>query len=179
MPRTRTSLIAVIAFAALIVACSDDPEPAATATPTAAAAASTATSTATTAGAGAAGGAGVGAALAGGRFCGDWATLASQSARLTTPSTSPADIKQSVDTTTTYLKTLGDTAPSEIKADFQVFAKFWSEFATVLAKANYDMMKVATDPEAQKAMQAMAAPELQQAGTNITTWVQKNCTAGR
>lgn len=44
---------------------------------------------------------------------------------------------------------------------------------------NYDMSKMATDPEMQKAMQAMSDPKLQQASTNIAMWVQKNCVAGR
>ena len=77
------------------------------------------------------------------------------------------------------MKALADQAPAEIKGDFQVYAKFWSDYVAVMTKANYDFSKMGTDPELQKAMQAMSDPKLQQATVNIQTWMQKNCVAGR
>jgi hypothetical protein len=178
MTRNRGFLIASMALALFITACSGEEEPSPSASATAAgnATATAAATMAAPAGATAAGGAG-GAALAG--FCGDWGALAAQSAKLTAPSSSPTSMRESVDATNTYLKAISDKAPADVKADFEVFAKFWTDFSTILAKSNYDMTKAATDPDLQKAMQAMGDPKLQQAGVNITNWIQKNCTAGR
>ena len=127
---------------------------------------------------GATGAAGV--PVTGVKFCGDWAGLAAQTAKVQgQPTGSAAEIKTSFEATNAYMKALADQAPADIKGDFQVYAKFWSDYVSVMAKANYDFSKMATDPELQKAMQAMSDPKLQQATVNIQNWMQKNCVAGR
>ena len=110
------------------------------------------------------------------RFCGDWTGMAAQTAKFSGQPSGPAtDLKTSLEATTALMKASADQAPAEIKADFQVYAKFWSDYAAVMAKANYDFSKIATDTEMQKMMQSMSDPKLQQAGLNIQAWVQKNC----
>ena len=77
------------------------------------------------------------------------------------------------------LGTMADKAPTELKGDFQLFAKAWSDVTVIMAKSNYDMMKATSDPDFQKVMQAISDPKLQKASENITLYVSKNCTAGR
>jgi hypothetical protein len=174
MSRNVGSMITMIALTLLVVACGGDKKTAATAAPPSPNTASS-PAAATTAATVAAGG----NAVVSNAFCGDWGAVAAQSAKLTAPTGQAASMKDSFDATNAYLKALADKAPADIKGDFQVYAKFWSDYATVMAKANYDMTKAATDPDLQKAMQAMSDPKLQQASINIGTWVQKNCVAGR
>jgi hypothetical protein len=74
------------------------------------------------------------------------------------------------------LKTFVSQAPAEIRPDFEVLAKFWSDYAAIMARANYDFLQLAQDPEFQRlATAASADASLQQATTNIQNWVQRNC----
>ena len=174
MSRRMVSTIAAMALVLLVSACGGDKKTDATAAAGAAKTAATAAGKAATVAA-AAGNAGVPNA-----FCGDWGAVAAQSAKLTAPSPgSTAGMKESFDQTSAYMKALADKAPAEIKGDFEGFTKLWTDYSAVMAKANYDMTKMATDPDLQKAMAAMSDPKLQQASVNISTWVQKNCVAGR
>ncbi|TAK77337.1 MAG: hypothetical protein EPO16_05570 [Dehalococcoidia bacterium] len=179
MSRTLRSLLAASTVALLLAACGGDKEAAPTSsTGGTDSPAPAGKSTGAPAGAPAGAAAGVAAALGGG-FCGEWGALAAQSAKLTAPGGTPGSLKESFDATNAYMKALADKAPAEIKGDFQLYAKFWSDYSAVMAKANYDMMKAATDPEMQKALEAMADPKLDKAGANISAWVEKNCAAGR
>ena len=63
----------------------------------------------------------------------------------------------------------------DINLENQLFAKAFSDYAAVMAKANYDFTKIATDPALQQGLQAMADPKVQQAGQNLQAWAQKNC----
>ena len=182
MPRTLPAILAATVVALLLAACNGEEEagPAATATvanPTSMSSPAAAASAVPSAPAGAAAGAAAAGALGG--FCGDWAAVAAQTAKLSAPTAAPADIKASVESTNTYLKALVDKAPTEVKADFQLFAKTWSDVTVILAKSNYDMMKATSDPEFPKVMQAMSDPNTQKASANISAYMSKNCTAGR
>lgn len=175
MSRSLGSLLAATTVALLLTACGGDKE----ATPASSAnGAASATPAGKSAGAPSGAAAGVAAALGGG-FCGEWGALAAQSARLTAPTGPSTNVKESFEVANAYMKALADKAPAEIKGDFQVYAKFWSDYSAVMAKANYDMTKIATDPEMQKAMEAMADPKLDKAGANISAWIEKNCVPGR
>jgi len=173
MMHVTLRLAAVSLMALLLAACSGTKTDV-TGTPTGGAAATTAAGTAqatTTTPAGLA---------ASSKLCSDWAATAAQQAEVSgQPTGSSADTKADFDAMAAYMKALADQAPAEIKGDFQVYAKFWSDYAAVMAKANYDVTRMATDPEMQKAMQAMSDPKLQQATVNIQNWMQKNCVAGR
>jgi hypothetical protein len=85
------------------------------------------------------------------------------------------DLRTSMEALDRNLKTFVAQAPSEIRPDVEVLAKFYSEYAAIMVRANYDFMRLAQDPEFQRLATAASAPALQQATTNIATWVQKNC----
>jgi hypothetical protein len=71
-----------------------------------------------------------------------------------------------------------DKAPSDIRADFQVIAKYFSKVAEVAGS-----LKPGTTPDAatiaklQKLQTEVDQTKLTQAGQHITAWVQKNCKA--
>ncbi|MFA7249385.1 MAG: hypothetical protein WC273_07080 [Dehalococcoidia bacterium] len=171
----RTGVLLLLALA--LAACgSKKAETPAAAKPAASETAAAATARSTTAPA-------AGPSLAAG-FCSGWTGVAAQAGKAGAPpagpsAPSPADLKASMEASTAAMKTIADQAPAEIRADFQLYAKAWSDYVAVMSKANYDFMKIATDAELQKGMQAMADPKVQQAVQNIQTWAQKNCTAGR
>ena len=175
MSRKLGSILAAAVVGLVITACGGDEE----ATPSASATTAnpTSMSSPTAAASAPAGGAAIAGALGG--FCGDWAAVAAQTSKLAAPAGATTDIKASVESTNAYLKALADKAPADVKADFQLFAKAWSDVTVIMAKSNYDMMKAASDPEFQKVMQAMSDPKLQKASENISLYVSKNCTAGR
>lgn len=112
-------------------------------------------------------------------FCADWFRLAGESTKFAQAQGStgqPGALRSSVESTTVYLKTLADNAPAEIKADFTVYAEWWSEFSKQMARVNYDFTKVANDPAIQQAMSATSEPRFTQASANISAWVQQHCT---
>lgn len=88
-------------------------------------------------------------------------------------------MKATLEQASSALNSIAGTAPADIRADLQLYAKAFGEFNTAMAKVNYDFMKIATDPELQKAMQAMTDPKLEQAGKNIQAWAEKNCAGAR
>ena len=71
-----------------------------------------------------------------------------------------------------------DKAPSDIRADFQVIAKYFSKVAEVAGG-----LKAGTTPDAatiaklQKLQTEVDQTKLTQAGQHITAWAQKNCKA--
>ncbi len=177
-----TALIAAGLGAALLLAACGGGKATATPTaaPTTAATAAAATATAAASGTAAGGGSsGAGASAAAG-FCGDWGKMVVNAAAATglgsaSASGTPTDMKTSIEQTTAFVQALSNNAPSEIKADFQVYAQFWTQFASAMAKANYDFTKVATDPTVQAAFQALNDPKFEQATQHIDAWVTQNC----
>lgn len=124
---------------------------------------------------GAAAGAAAAAAL-NGKFCADWTQGSSKAPPVggaPAPGAVPADFKASVETTAAFMKTLADGAPAEVKPDFQVLSKFWGDYATVMARNNFDFMRAATDPGFQAV--ATGGEGVQKANANIQAWMAKNC----
>jgi hypothetical protein len=126
------------------------------------------------------GGSGAGGAVAGlAGFCNDWAQGAAQAAALQNPAAgaaAPANMQQTIETSVVFLREAISRAPAEIRPDLEVYAKFWTEYATALKNANYDFTRFATDPGLQQALQSMSSAELQTASANIAAWAQRNCT---
>jgi hypothetical protein len=115
---------------------------------------------------------------AGDVFCNDAVKLASEMADAVAPSTgqgSAGDLEASVKQAETFFKQLADKAPAEIKSDFKVYADAFAAYAKVMAKYDYDFTKLMSDPEAEKALEALNDPKLEQAGKNIEAWIDKNC----
>lgn len=175
MTRSRISMLLIGALALTLVlaaaaaACSgkkEEPKPAATATATSAATA------APEQGAGAPLGAGnVVAAL-----CGNWAGVTASARSMAGPPAGAAtDMRTTMTNLDQSLKTMVASAPAEIRPDFQVMAKYWGDFAAIMTKANFDLMKAAQDPDFVKLAEGSATADVEKASKNIDAWVAKNC----
>jgi hypothetical protein len=85
---------------------------------------------------------------------------------------------QNLKKTAEVVQEFADEAPSEIKDDFKVLADYLTKVADVVGN-----IKPGQTPDAstlaklQKLSTEIDAQKLQQAGTNITAWVSKNCKA--
>lgn len=179
----RKPLLAIVMLGGALVslACSSDQPTPTTANATAPASTAAATVAATKSGAsGTVGGAAAGALL-GAKFCSEWTDVSAK-----TPSGAPAaagaataqpaaDLKASIEASKASMQALADQAPAEIKPDFQVYAKFWSDYATVMAKANYSYIGAVQDPAFLTLMQG-SSTSLQTASAHIQTYMLKNCT---
>ena len=82
-------------------------------------------------------------------------------------------LKDGMETTTAFMKAMAEGAPTELRPDFQTLAKFWSDYAAVMARNNYDFARVAMDADFQKV--AAGSDGVDKASANIQAWVQKNC----
>ena len=112
-------------------------------------------------------------------FCADWFRLARESTKFANAQGTAGQqqaLRASVEATTVYLEALADSAPSDIRADFSTYARWWGNFSKQMARVNYDFTKIAGDVELQQAMAATTSPEFTQASTNISAWVQQHCT---
>jgi hypothetical protein len=177
---SRYLSISLLCFSALmLMACGSKPSPhgstSATVAPTIAA--TTQSSSASNAASGAAAGAAAAAAL-NGKFCSDWKQGSAKTPPLGGASAAPvaappADLKASTETTAAFMKALADQAPAEVKPDFLVLSKFWVDYAALMARNNYDFMRLATDPDFEKVTSGSASME--KAQTNIQAWVAKSC----
>jgi hypothetical protein len=174
----------LLLLTAVFTACGGDDEE--DTTPTAATAAPAATQAATApakatsaASSGGGGGAGGGAVFA--AMCSEWQNVQSQTTAFSGPPAGgtmpqPGDLRTSMEALDRNLKTFVSQAPAEVRPDFEVLAKFWAEFAAIMARANYDFLSLAQDPEFQRlATAAGSDAALEQATTNIQNWVQRNC----
>jgi hypothetical protein len=87
------------------------------------------------------------------------------------------DVKSTLRQLDAYYKELAATVPSEIRAEFKVLADFWAEYSKVLAKYDYDFMKMAADPGAAGAFAKLedSAEKLEAASEKIQTWFTRNC----
>ena len=113
-------------------------------------------------------------------MCSGWGQAAAQAQRASGPPTGAGgttDMKATLEQASSALNSIAGTAPADIRADLQLYAKAFGEFNTAMAKVNYDFMKMASDPAAMKAAEAMSDPKFEQAGKNIEAWMTKNCTA--
>ena len=70
------------------------------------------------------------------------------------------------------------TVPDSLKADAQVLAKAYSGYLQIIAKYKGDPTKAMTDPEAQKALQALGTPEVNAAQDKITKYFDDQCPKG-
>ncbi len=112
-------------------------------------------------------------------FCADWSRLATESSKFNSAhSSTPAkrtELKASVDTTTTMLRALSETAPTDIRPAIATYAQWWEGFSTALARVGYDFTRVSSDAELQQAVQATTSHRLTEASARIGKWVEQNC----
>jgi hypothetical protein len=91
---------------------------------------------------------------------------------------SPAELRKQFEQLAPVLADLPKVAPAELKADVELVSKALGTIVTALAKVNYDVTKMVTDPAAMQSMQAVSDPAFAKASQNIQVWVTKNCPAG-
>jgi hypothetical protein len=107
-------------------------------------------------------------------LCEEWATVGEQITALTSTPTDPSH-KARFDATGASMRAIVARAPTQLRGDFEAYAKFWADYTAAIAKANYDTLKAATDPEFHRALDSISDEKLQRASSNITAWMQRNC----
>jgi hypothetical protein len=90
-----------------------------------------------------------------------------------------ASAENDLDAQAKLFQEFADQSPEEIRSDFQVIAKAFSTYLEAYAKI--DLEPGATPTPAQiaeltRVAQAFSQADVQQASTNISAWVAKNCT---
>jgi hypothetical protein len=112
--------------------------------------------------------------IASARDCQDFANLGKKFSTAFSGSANGADLKKQA----TLFKELADKAPSDIRADFQVIASYFSKIADVVGN-----LKAGTTPDAatiaklQKLSTEIDQAKITKASQNISAWAQKNCKA--
>jgi hypothetical protein len=111
-----------------------------------------------------------------GAFCD--AAMSYQAANVApNPSTASAE---ELETTFTDLQNsleqLQSTAPSEIEADVAVVASTFEDLISAFAAQDYDYASLTTDPEGQRAMEALSSQEMGTAMGNIAEYIAAECT---
>lgn len=82
-----------------------------------------------------------------------------------------------------YFENVADKLPKEIRADFQLFAEAYGEFAKAMAEADIDMSNPASmDPdqmeELQKIGESLEGPEIEEASANVQAYLEAKCGTG-
>lgn len=82
-----------------------------------------------------------------------------------------------------YFEKVADNLPKEIRADFQLFAEAYAEFAKAMADADIDMSNPASmDPEQmeklQKIGESLEGPEIEEASANVQAYLETECGTG-
>ena len=112
--------------------------------------------------------------IASAKDCQDFANLGKKFSTAFSGSANGADLKKQA----TLFKELADKAPSDIRADFQVIASYFSKIADVVGN-----LKAGTTPDAatiaklQKLSTEIDQAKITKASQNISAWAQKNCKA--
>jgi hypothetical protein len=83
-------------------------------------------------------------------------------------------VPNDMNTQVARLQALAKVAPAEIKGDFQVLAEAGAKFASLHIQAGHSM----TPAQLAKLLSQIDVTKLSAASQHITTWAQKNCTAG-
>jgi hypothetical protein len=110
--------------------------------------------------------------IASAKNCQDLAALGQKVSTAFSGSANGADLKKQA----AVFKEFADKAPSDIRADFQVIAGYFSKIADVAGN-----LKAGTTPDAatiaklQKLSTEIDQTKLTQASKNIAAWAQKNC----
>jgi hypothetical protein len=106
--------------------------------------------------------------------CRDFASLAQKFSAAFSGSQSGANIKKEAE----LFQQFADKAPSDIRADFQTVAAYFSKVAEVAGSLKPgETPDAATLAKLQKLSTQVDTAKLTQASQRITAWVQKNCHA--
>ena len=88
---------------------------------------------------------------------------------------------EDLDDVSTFFDEFADSAPEEIRADFQILADAWDEYAEILPELQVDPGET-PDPEAlaklQQALASIDQQEVAAASQRISAWAEENCPSG-
>jgi hypothetical protein len=121
---------------------------------------------------------GSGSSFASAKNCQDLAGLAAAAAKAVSASSgNGANVLQ---TESSELNALAQSAPSDIRGDFQTFSTAFSGFLQAVQKSGYKLGSTTPPTAAQIATLSTAArlfdsPKLKQAEQHLTAWAKQNC----
>jgi ABC-type glycerol-3-phosphate transport system substrate-binding protein len=85
------------------------------------------------------------------------------------------------DDVSTFFDEFADSAPEEIRADFQILADAWDEYAEIVPELQVEPGET-PDPEAlaklQQALASIDQQEVAAASQRISAWAEANCPSG-
>ncbi len=87
----------------------------------------------------------------------------------------PASLEADYEKAKSALDDLADTAPDEIKADVQTLSTALSTLIEVFASVDYDVTKLAQDPEAAAKLQEFDTQELTDASARVEAYLTQVC----
>jgi hypothetical protein len=112
--------------------------------------------------------------IASAKDCQDFANLSQKFSTAFSGSANGANLKKQA----TLFNELADKAPSDIRADFQVIASYFSKIADVVGNLKSGATPdPATIAKLQKLSTEIDQAKITQASQHISTWAQKNCKA--
>lgn len=82
-----------------------------------------------------------------------------------------------------YFENVADNLPKDIRADFQLFAEAYAEFARGMAELDIDLSNPASmDPEQMAKLQelgeSLEGPEIEEASANVEAYLEAKCGSG-
>lgn len=89
--------------------------------------------------------------------------------------TDPSSLKQDYENAQKALKDLESKAPDEIKADVKTLNDALGTLMDVFASVDYDVTKLASDPEAAAKLQSFDSQELQDASARVEAYLTQVC----
>lgn len=111
---------------------------------------------------------------------GDCAELLSAQAALVQAFAASGEVDEAADVGT-FFESFAENAPEEVRSDFAVIAKAYSEYIEAIADIDVDPGGVPSADAAQAIQEALAAfsvPEVTAASERINAWVASSCPGG-
>ena len=180
MLRKPIALLFAVALVLTLAACGDDSGSSSAATQ--APAASSAGDTSASGGASASGGSSAGTTAVpnfsgsgSSAFCGQAKELQGVFGGQSFTNTDPSSLKQDYENAQKALKELESKAPDEIKADVKTLSDALGTLMDVFASVNYDVTKLASDPQAAAKLQSFDTQQLQDASTRVEAYLSQVC----
>jgi len=108
-------------------------------------------------------------------FCGQAKELQGVFGGQSFTNTDPSSLKSDYENAQKALKELESKAPDEIKADVKTLNDALGTLMDVFASVDYDVTKLATDPEAAAKLQSFDSQELQDASARVEAYLTQVC----
>jgi hypothetical protein len=108
-------------------------------------------------------------------FCGQAKDFESVFGGESFSNTDPASLKDDYEKAKSALDDLADKAPDEIKSDVETLSSALSTLMDVFASVDYDVTKLAQDPEAAAKLQDFDTQELSDASARVEAYLTQVC----